>query len=468
MADYKKIAELLLRGVSRRNIADAFNTSSKTITKINKYISENNITLKELSVLTEDELRDSISPKKEYLKKKARPELADVHKKLAAGAAIKETWIHYIEQYQALNIETLSYTRYFELVNDNERDLRATEDRDLRPGDMVIAKWLNRSVEMVTEEGDAWKAYVFMVYFPVSRHFFLFGAKAKDAVSTERIIADSFKTLRAVPRCLVLDNCRCFWANNGRSRQELDHLLIHYGFTVMHLEQISSKAADEFCDTAKHVEKLVRTQIYPSLPQLEGFLSDIQEESAESNVNKRFSRQKLFEDEISFMTPAPNRYEPYTEENVSIQPNLHVYFAGTYYSVPYSAYREGKTVAVHAYADRIEIWDRGAMIAVHGRTSDRYRTEVTHMPPPDKLGSMPWNSVRLKRWASGIGPETYRVICGIIKRQAIEQQGYMKCIAIMNMVDRYGARKLEEACAGVSDAAVPQAYKIIRELLQKQ
>lgn len=165
------------------------------------------------------------------------------------------------------------------------------------------------------------------------------------------------------------------------------------------------------------------------------------------------------------MLPVAKKYDAYTEEIVTILPNLHISVDGTYYSIPYMAYKEGKMVTVRSYADRVEIYQNGTLIASHRRTSDRYRTVESHMPPPDKLGSLQWNSNRLRRWASGIGPQTYRVVNGILGRYAIEQQGYMKCITILNMADRYGAGRLENACVRVNDAAVLQAYKIIRDYI---
>jgi hypothetical protein len=168
------------------------------------------------------------------------------------------------------------------------------------------------------------------------------------------------------------------------------------------------------------------------------------------------------------MLPLPkNRYEAFSEEDITIQYNLHVLIDGTYYSVPYTAYLYDRSVTVRVYADRIEIYQNGMRIAQHRRTSDRYRTASAHMPPPEVLETLPWNGTRLREWAAGIGPETYRVIDGIIGGHVIEQQCYVTCINILKLQDRYGVM-LESACAAVPDRSVMYSYRIISDYLKRR
>lgn len=162
-----------------------------------------------------------------------------------------------------------------------------------------------------------------------------------------------------------------------------------------------------------------------------------------------------------------SRYEPYREETITIQYNLHVLIDGTYYSVPYTAYKKNRFVTVRIYPSRVEIYQEGAMIARHRRTSDRYCTDRSHMPPVDVLDTFPWNGKRLREWAASIGQETYRVIDGIISRHPIEQQCYVNCITILKLQDKHG-ETLEAACSSVSDSSVIYAYKTINNYLKSR
>ena len=466
MTDYKKIAILILDGQSRRKIAAECNASSKTITKIRRYLDEKHITKEDLDKTDNDELKEIISPRKEYKTTKKRPDYDTAHVALVEGSSLKSLWEEYIARCEASDKKGISYTRFYELVQDNEEKLRATKDADIKAGELVIAKWLNRSVETVDEDGVIGKAYVFLLYFPLSQYVFLYGGEDKTAETTERLISNCFEGIGVVPRVMMTDNIRCFYSNNGIWRTQLTHLCNHFGIRIAPAKTVSPQVLSEFTILTKHVEKTVREKIYQSIDELDDFLCEIQQLHVSEVMHRTHSRYELFKDETRFMRPVPQiRYEPYREETMTIQYNLHILVEKTYYSVPYTAYRRDRFVTVRIYAGRVEIYQGGSMIARHKRTSDRYCTDRSHMPPVDELDTLPWNGRRLREWAASVGPETYRVIDGIIGRHVIEQQCYVTCINILKLQDKYGAM-LETACSTVPGSSVTNAYRIISDYLK--
>ena len=468
MTDYKRIAVLLLEGKSRRKIAADCGSSSKTITKIRKYLDDNNVNKDDLIKIKNEDLKEIISPRKEYKTTKIRPDYDAAHIALMHGEKIKVLWNEYNARCEASNIESISYTRFFELVKENEDSLRATKDKEIRAGELCIAKWFNRSAEMADEDGVAGKAYVFMIYFPLSQYIFLYGGEDKSAETTEQLISACFEGIEAVPKDMMTDNVRCFYSNKGDRRQQLIHLCGHYGIRIRPAETVSPQVLSEFTSITKKIEKTVRENIYRSVDELDDFLGEIQHSFVSEYVHKNYTRDKIFKDEVRFMKPVPqNRYEAFTEGIMTIQYNQHIAVGGTYYSVPYTAYLADKFVKVRIYAGRIEIYQGGVMIARHRRTSGRYSTDSSHMPPPDVLDKMPWNGRRLREWAACIGPETYRVIDGIIGGHVIEQQCYVTCINILKLQDRYGVM-LESACAAVPDRSVMYSYRIISDYLKRR
>lgn len=468
MTDYKKIGLLLLDGFSRRYIASSCKVSSKTITKVRKYLDEKKITREDLEKIKDEDLKETISPRKIYKTTKERPDYDAAHIALMGGSSLKSVWEEYNARCKASNINGISYTRFFELVREHEDSLRATKDAGITAGGLVVVKWLNRSVETVDEDGVVGKAYVFMVYFPRSQYIFLYGSEDKTAETTERLISACFDGIGAVPETMMTDNVRCFYSNKGDIRQQLVHLCSHYKLQIASVGTISPQVLSEFGSLTKNIEKLVREDVYQSIDDLDGFLGEIQQIYVSEPVHRDYSREALFKDEVRFMRPVPpTRYEPYREETMAIQYNLHVCIEDTYYSVPYTAYQKDHFVTVRIYTSRIEVYQKGDMIACHRRTSDRYRTDPSHMPPPELQAKLPWNAIRLRNWAACIGPETYRVIDGIISRHPIEQQCYVTCINILKLQDKYGML-LEDACASVSDNSVLYAYKIIKTNLKSR
>ena len=466
MTDYKRIAILIFDGKSRRQIAASCKTSSKTITKVQKYLNDNKITRNDLEMINNEELKENISPNKKYKTTKERPDYDAAHISLMKGETVKALWDEYNARCEASNIESISYIRFFELVKENEDSLRATEDKDIRAGELCIAKWLNRSAEMADEDGVAGKAYVFMIYFPLSQYIFLYGGEDKSAETTEQLIPACFEGIGAVPQMMMTDNVRCFYSNKGDWRPQLVHLCGHYGIRIIPAETVSPQVLCEFTAITKEIEKTVRENTYRSVSDLGVRLYEIQNAHASECIKGQFTRDALFKDEIRFMLPIPEkRYEAFSEEDMTIQYNLHVLIDGTYYSVPYTAYLCNRSVTVRLFADRIEIHQNGKKLAQHRRTSDRYSTKISHMPPQDVLETLPWNAARLREWAAGIGHETYRVIDGIICRHPIEQQCYVTCMSILRQ-DRDSG--LEDICRTIDDQSVLSAYRIIRTFIQKQ
>ena len=468
MTDYKRIAILLLDGQSRRKIATICTASSKTITKVKKYLEENTITKEDIEKLDNEKLTEAISPRKEYTTTKERPDYEAAHIAFMEGNPLVSSWDSYAAKCEASHTKRLSYTRFFELVKDYEQTLRATEDADQKHGELVIAKWFNRSVETADEDGVAGKAYVFMLYFPLSQYICLYGSLDKSADTTERFIIACFEGTGACPKSMMTDNCRCFYSNKGIWRPQLSHLSSHYGIEIVPAEHVSPQVLYEFTSLTKLIEKTVREDIYRSINDLNDYLSELQRIYVSENIRGNFTRATLFRDEVRFMTPVPQtRYEPFQEEAREILYNLHVFVDGTYYSVPYDAYIKSHFVRVRIYTVYIEIYQNNILVARHRKTSDRYCTNRSHMPPPDVLGTLPWNGKRLREWASHIGPQTRRVIDEIIRRHPIEQQSYTTCIIILKMRDKFGYL-LEEACSHVDNTSVTHAYRFIKHYINSQ
>ena len=465
MTDYKRIAISLLDGQSRRRIAAACGTSSKTITKVKKYLEENSITKEDIEKSDNEKLKENISPQKEYKTTKEKPDYDAAHIALMDGNSLKSLWDKYNARCKASNIEGISYTRYYELVTENEHHLRATEDPDLKAGELVIVKWLNRSLATADADGVAGKAYVLLIYFPLCQYICLYGSLDKTAETTERIIADCFEKIGACPKMMMTDNVRAFYSNDGEWRQQLTHLSNHFGIRVVPAETISPQVLSEFTSLKKAIDKTVREHIYRSISEIDEYLREIQQIYVSECIYKTYTRERLFKDEVRCMNPVPqDRYSPCREVVMTIQFNMHISVDGTYYSVPYTAYLKDRSVTVRVCAGSIEIYQENELIAWHRKSSNRYCTNRSHMPPPAVQETLPWNGWRLRKWALRIGRQTYRVVDGIIRCHEIEQQAYATCISILKLGDKY-RRSLEAACSTVDDRNVAYAYKIIKEYI---
>ncbi len=95
---------------------------------------------------------------------------------------------------------------------------------------------------------------------------------------------------------------------------------------------------------------------------------------------------------------------------------------------------------------------RSRRVAVHlrGRRKGVYTTDSGHMPDHHRA-HLEWTPDRFRRWARGIGPETARLVEGIIGRRSHPEQAYRTCLGLMRLEREYGCKRFEAACHRAAD-----------------
>jgi transposase len=69
------------------------------------------------------------------------------------------------------------------------------------------------------------------------------------------------------------------------------------------------------------------------------------------------------------------------------------------------------------------------------------------------------------RWAAKIGTETAVLVAAIIAERPHPEQGYRSCLGILRLEKRYGAERLEAACARAV-AVRARSYKHVAAILK--
>ena len=62
-----------------------------------------------------------------------------------------------------------------------------------------------------------------------------------------------------------------------------------------------------------------------------------------------------------------------------------------------------------------------------------------------------YNEHEFTTWAAGVGPKTMDVVRHFLTRGREAEQGYKACASLTRLANRYGAARLENACARVLD-----------------
>jgi transposase len=133
-------------------------------------------------------------------------------------------------------------------------------------------------------------------------------------------------------------------------------------------------------------------------------------------------------------------------ERCRVNLDYHVEIAKHYYSVPHQLIRQ--EVEARITAATIEVFHRGKRVASHQRSTRSHRptTVAEHMPSSHRR-YRDWTHERICRDAAAIGDNTAILADVIMRSRPHPEQGFRSCIGIIGLVKRYGAPRVDAACA---------------------
>jgi transposase len=179
------------------------------------------------------------------------------------------------------------------------------------------------------------------------------------------------------------------------------------------------------------------------------------------------SRRQLFEElDRPALRPLPVTPYQFGEWRLGFKVNIdyHIEAGRHYYSVPYQLV--GQRVDVRSSAATVEVFFSGKRVASHlrSRLAGRHTTDPAHMPDSHRRHAE-WTPSRITEWAAKTGPFTAELTSEIMATRRHPEQGYRSCLGIIRLADRYGAERLEAACARAL-AARALSYKSVESILR--
>jgi transposase len=160
------------------------------------------------------------------------------------------------------------------------------------------------------------------------------------------------------------------------------------------------------------------------------------------------SRRALFEQlDRPALQPLPAEPYEYAEwKRCRVNLDYHVEIGKHYYSVPHQLIRQ--EVEARITVATIEIFHRGKRVASHRRSTRPHRptTVAEHMPSSHRR-YRDWTHERIRREATAVGDNTAILADVILRSRPHPEQGFRSCIGILGLVKRYGAERVDAACA---------------------
>src|SRR5712672_2410168 len=161
-------------------------------------------------------------------------------------------------------------------------------------------------------------------------------------------------------------------------------------------------------------------------------------------VSRRTLYEQLDRPALVALPPSPYEYAEWKRCRVGL--DYHVEIAKHYYSVPHQLLRQ--EVEARITAATVEIFHRGKRVASHQRSLHPHRpsTIADHMPSAHRR-YRDWTHERIRREAASVGPDTAALVDVILRSRPHPEQGFRSCIGILGLVKRYGAERVDAACA---------------------
>ena len=153
------------------------------------------------------------------------------------------------------------------------------------------------------------------------------------------------------------------------------------------------------------------------------------------------------------------------EDDARVNIDYHVELDGHYYSVPYALVR--RAVDARLTATTVELFQRGQRVAAHrARATSAAATPPTPSTCPRPISAI--SSGRPRASSPGPAPSARRPppsSTAILADRPHPEQGYRSCLGILRLAKRYGAARLEAACARAL-AVGARSYRHVDSILK--
>jgi transposase len=278
--------------------------------------------------------------------------------------------------------------------------------------------------------------------------------------ASELLVSDSTKT--GVTRA-----CRYEPALNP-TYQEMAR---HYGTVPIPTRPRKPRDNAKAESTVQVVERVVlaplRDELFLSLAEVNEALREGRERLNDMPFQKLPGSQRTrFE---TFEKPAlrplpPERYELAQWQTVRANIDYHCQLVRNFYSVPYQLVHEH--LEARLTTGTVELFYKGRRVASYVRLwgLGQYSTDPADRPLAHQK-HLEWTPSRLIEWGREHGADTGAFVASLLASKPHPEQGYRACLGVMRLGKRYGAARLNAACArALTVGAV--SYHSVKSILQ--
>jgi transposase len=445
-------------GMSQRGVALSLGLAQGTISKYLNRTRRAGLTWPLPPELDDDvRLENRLYPPPSDLPSDSRPQpdWAVVHRELRrASVTLMLLW----EEYCDTTSDSFSYSWFCERYKEWTGRLKPTMRQVHVAGEKLFVDYSGHTMEVIDGlTGEVLTAQIFVAVLGASNYTYAeatFTQSLPDWISAH---VRAFFFFGGAARQTVSDNLKagitraCF--HEPTINRTYADLARHYKTALLparpYRPRDKSKVEVGVQIVSRWILARLRNRHFFSLVSLNeaigGLLADLNNRALR---NWGRSRRELFEElDRPALTPLPDEPYEYAEwKRCRVNLDYHIEIAKHYYSVPHSLLRQ--EVDARITQKTVEIFLRGKRVASHLRSVLPHRptTVAEHMPSSHQR-YRDWTHERIRCEAAKVGPDVDTLIDVILGSRPHPEQGFRSAIGILGLVKRYGAERVDAACA---------------------
>jgi transposase len=461
MRHVREVLRLSAGGASQREIGESLNIAHSTVGDTKDRAKAAGLSWPLAPELTDDELaaalyRRTAPPGQLGRRCKPEPDWAALHLEMKRPhVTLQLLWA----EYRAEHPDGYGYSRFCELYRGFEGKLAPTMRQTHLAGDRLFVDFAGATVPVIVDRhtGEVRAAQIFVAALGASSFTYVeatWGQTSADWIGAQGRALTFFG---GAPRLIVPDNAKaaiakaCFY-EPGPQRSYAD-FAAHYGIGVLPARprkpRDKAKVESGVQIAQRWIIACLRNQRFHSLAELNAAIAPLVDRLNARRMRRLdTSRAALFEAvEKPALKPLPAEPFVYAEWKLRrVGLDYHVDIERHFYSVPFRYLRE--QVDVRVTERTVEIFFKGERIGVHPRSFGvgGQTTQPDHMPPNHRAFAG-WTIAKLSDDAAKIGPQTALMMARICAAQPHPEQGIRAGLGMLRLARRFGAQRLEAACA---------------------
>lgn len=362
------------------------------------------------------------------------------------------------EEYRAGAPDGFGYSWFCNLYREWVGRLKPTLRQVHIAGEKLFVDFAGHTMEVFDgATGEARQAEIFVAVLGASSLIYAEATWSQALPDWIAVHVNVLAFLGGVPRQIVCDNLKagitkaCFYEPTV-NRTYAD-MAAHYGTAIIPARPYKARDKAKVEVGVQVVQRWILARLrhrrFFSLGELNAAIRELT-----AQLNDRpmrgwgTTRRVLFEqiDRPALLALPPTPYEFAEWKRCRVSLDYHVEIAKHFYSVPFQLLRQ--EVEARITAKTVEVFHRGKLVATHLRSPRRHRpsTVPEHMPSSHRR-YRDWTHERILREAVAIGDDTAALVETILRSRPHPEQGFRSCIGILSLQKRYGAERLDGACA---------------------